>query len=419
MASTIQHVDATEILDSRGNPTIHVTVYTSTGKGSASVPSGASTGSGEALELRDGNAKRYLGKGVTIACEKVQQELAPLLVGESVYDQTRLDERMIAQDGTPNKSKIGANAMLGVSLAIAQAAADALHMPLYRYLGGPLARLLPCPMMNVINGGAHADNGLAFQEFMIRPIGAPSFAEALRWGAEIFHHLKKILQEQQLSTAVGDEGGFAPRLDSHEEALDLLILAVERAGYRAGDEVTFALDCAASEFYRQGQYGSRSSAEQVTYLVELCKHYPIDSIEDGMAEQDWEGWKLLSDTLGSQVQLVGDDVFVTHTELVAKGIQEGIANAVLIKPNQVGTLTETFDCVSFAHRSGYRTILSHRSGETEDALLADLAVAWGTGQIKTGSLSRSERIVKYNRLLLIEKELGAQARYPVREKNKI
>ncbi|MCH9627764.1 MAG: Enolase [Chlamydiales bacterium] len=408
----IAEIQAIEILDSRGNPTLHVTVTTEDGtQGIAAVPSGASTGEHEAVELRDGDPNRYQGKGVLRAVQNVNDKIADLIVGKDVCNQVELDHLMCKEDGTENKSHFGANAILGASLAIAKAAAASLKLPLYHYLGGASAHLLPCPMMNVINGGAHADNGLEFQEFMIRPVGAHTFAEAIRWGAEIFHTLKKILKKKGLVTAVGDEGGFAPNLPSNEDALTVLVQAIEEAGYTLGKQITLALDCAASEFYNEDTYNGRSSQEQVEELARFCERFPIDSIEDGMAENDWEGWKWLTDRLGKKVQLVGDDLFVTNTKFLEKGIEMGVANSILIKLNQIGTLTETLDCIQLARAHGYTVIPSHRSGETEDTTLADLAVATASGQIKTGSLSRSDRTAKYNRLILIEKELGAQALY--------
>lgn len=410
--AVISDIEAREILDSRGYPTLCVKVTTNTGIfGEACVPSGASTGIKEALELRDRDPKRYQGKGVLQAISNVENVLLPALQGVSIFDQITADAIMIDADGTPNKEKLGANAILGVSLALAKAAAATLERPLYRYLGGAFSHILPCPMMNLINGGMHATNGLQFQEFMIRPISAPSLAEAVRMGAEVFHVLKKILQNRQLSTGVGDEGGFAPQLASNSEALDLLLTAIEKAGFVPGEDISLALDCAASSFYntQDKTYDGKSSADQVAVLAELCDQYPIDSIEDGLAEEDFEGWKLLSETLGDRIQLVGDDLFVTNSALIAEGITQGLANAVLIKPNQIGTLTETAEAIRLATTQGYATILSHRSGETEDTTIADLAVAFNTGQIKTGSLSRSERIAKYNRLMTIEKEIGAEA----------
>lgn len=411
--SKITAINAIEILDSRGNPTLQVTVTTDKGaQGIAAVPSGASTGEHEAVELRDGDPKRYGGKGVLRACSHVNEQLAELLIGHNVLEQSEIDQKMCELDGTPNKSHLGANAILGVSLAAAKAAASTLELPLYRYLGGPAAHLLPCPMMNVINGGAHADNGLEFQEFMLRPVGASSLHEAVRWGAEIFHTLKGLLKSKGLVTAVGDEGGFAPNLASNTQALEILMEAIEKAGYRPGEQVTLALDCAASEFYNKETYNGRSSAEQVEELVRLCDAFPIDSIEDGMDENDWEGWKLLTDKLGKKIQIVGDDLFVTNSAFLKKGIEMGVANSILIKVNQIGTLSETLECIQLAHNHGYTTVLSHRSGETEDTTIADLAVATSSGQIKTGSLSRSDRTAKYNRLIAIEKELGDQAQYP-------
>ncbi len=411
MNDKILNVDALEILDSRGNPTLEVTIRTERVVVSAMVPSGASTGENEALELRDHDIKRYHGKGVQIAVRNVRKKIADLLVGQSPLDQESLDRKMIEADGSDTKSRLGANAILGASLALAKAGAATLNLPLYRYLGGPFANLLPCPMMNVINGGCHADNNLHFQEFMIRPVGAPSFSEALRWGAEVFHTLKKILKERGYSTSVGDEGGFAPNLKSHEEAIELILLSIEKAGYRPKEDISLALDCAASEFYENGGYLGRSASEHVEYLAQLCHNYPIDSIEDGMAEQDWEGWKTLTDRLGSQIQIVGDDLFVTNTQFLKRGLTEKIANSILIKVNQIGTLTETIECIRLAKAHGYTTILSHRSGETEDTTIADISVAVNAGQIKTGSLSRSDRIAKYNRLLSIEYALGSCARY--------
>ncbi|MBQ8498919.1 phosphopyruvate hydratase [Chlamydia sp.] len=407
----ISDIEAREILDSRGYPTLCVKVITNTGIfGEASVPSGASTGMKEALELRDQDPKRYQGKGVLQAISNVKNVLLPALQGFSIFDQMTADAIMIDADGTSNKEKLGANAILGVSLALAKAAANTLERPLYRYLGGSFSHVLPCPMMNLINGGMHATNGLQFQEFMIRPISAPSLTEAVRMGAEVFHTLKKILQNRQLATGVGDEGGFAPQLSSNSEALDLLLKAIEQAGFIPGEDISLALDCAASSFYntQDKTYDGKSSADQVAILAELCDRYPIDSIEDGLAEEDFEGWKLLSETLGDRIQLVGDDLFVTNSVLITEGIAQGLANAVLIKPNQIGTLTETAEAIRLATSQGYATILSHRSGETEDTTIADLAVAFNTGQIKTGSLSRSERIAKYNRLIAIEEEIGAE-----------
>lgn len=408
----IAAIDALEILDSRGNPTLQVTVTTEAGiRGVASIPSGASTGTHEAVELRDNDLKRYGGKGVLQAVANVRGPLAELFRGENVLDQATIDQKLIAADGTLNKGHLGANALLGVSLAAAHAAANTLGVPLYRYLGGAEANLLPCPMMNLINGGAHADNGLEFQEFMIRPKSAPTFAEALRYGAEIFHTLKRVLKKRGLATGVGDEGGFAPKLASNEEALELLLQAIDEAGYRPGTEISLALDCAASEFYKKALYNNRSSTEQIAYLERLASKYPIDSIEDGMAEEDWVGWRELTKRLASKIQIVGDDIFVTNPMFLKRGIQEQVANSILIKVNQIGTLTETLNCIQLAQSHNYKTIISHRSGETEDTTIADLAVASRSGQIKTGSLSRSDRIAKYNRLLAIERELGLAAEF--------
>lgn len=411
--SKISSVYALEIIDSRGNPTLEVVVATTDGYvGKALVPSGASTGEHEALELRDGDKKRYFGKGVLKAITNVNTTLSKCVVGKDVSSQALLDQSMIEADGTENKSKLGANALLGVSLAIAKAAANASHQSLFRSLGGPSAHLLPCPMMNILNGGVHADNGLDFQEFMIRPIGAPSFREALRWGVEVFHTLKSLLKKKGFSTSVGDEGGFAPRLSSHEEALDFIVDATQKAGYKVSRDISLALDCAASEFYDQKtkKYRSNTSDQQIDYLRNLIKNYPIDSIEDPLDQNDWEGWKKLTAHF-KNIQIVGDDIFVTNPKFLNRGIKEGAANAILIKLNQIGTLTETLKTVATAKSAGYATIISHRSGETEDSTIADLAVATSSGQIKTGSLSRSERIAKYNRLLEIEAELGDKALY--------
>lgn len=410
----ISSVKALQIFDSRGIPTVEVTVTTDQGvSAKAAVPSGASTGAFEALELRDNDKSRYKGKGVTLAVSHVNHTIANVLVGMSVLDQRSIDQALLEADGTPNKEHLGANALLGASLAVARAAAATHKLPLYRYLGGIESNLLPCPMVNVINGGAHADNGLSFQEFMIRPIAAPSFSEAIRWSSEIFHTLKSVLKGRGYTTAVGDEGGFAPPLTSHEEALDLLIQAIEEAGYKPGKQVTLALDCAASEFYDKisQKYEERTSEQMVSYLVSLVQKYPIDSIEDGLGEHDWNGWQLLTEQLGKKIQLVGDDLFVTNKKFLQKGIDHKIANAILIKVNQIGTLTETLDTIALAHTHGYKTVISHRSGETEDTFIADLAVAVRSGQIKTGSLSRSERVAKYNRLLAIESELGETAQF--------
>lgn len=408
----IKFIDALEILDSRGNPTLRVTIQTDNGlQAHASVPSGASTGEHEAMELRDGDKKRYFGKGVLKAIKNIKEKIAPLLTGESPLDQSMLDERMIREDGTKNKRRLGANAILGASLALTKLGSQVVSLPLYRYLGGLSGDLLPCPMMNILNGGVHADNGLAFQEFMIRPVGAPTFAEAVRFGVEIFQTLKERLKTKGHSTAVGDEGGFAPRLKNTEEALDYILLAIQKAGYRAGEQISLALDCAASTFYdsHKKKYidkeKERSSEEQIGYLQELVGKYPIDSIEDGLAENDWENWKKLTTSLGKKIQIVGDDIFVTNSVFLQQGIEQGVANAILIKPNQIGTVTETLNCIELAHANRYATVISHRSGETEETFISDLAVATRSGQIKTGSLCRSERIVKYNRLLEIEKEL--------------
>ena len=415
--SEINAVIAREILDSRGNPTVEVEVQTATGHGRAAVPSGASTGEHEAIELRDGDKKRFGGKGVQKAVENVMQTLGPSVIGLDALDQAEVDRVLLEADGTPNKSKMGANAILGVSMATARAAADAIGMPLWRYLGGANARVLPTPLMNVINGGAHADNGLEIQEFMIVPAGASSFPEALRAGAEIFATLKKNLKDKGLTTAVGDEGGFAPRLGSNEEAVSTLVRAIEDAGYKPGKDVFLALDCAASEFYDKASKSYTfdkkkiSGAELVATYEQLSSQYPIISIEDGCAEDDWDTWKLLTDKLGKKLQLVGDDLFVTNVERLKRGIDLGIANSILIKLNQIGTLTETFDAIRMGADAGYRSIISHRSGETEDTFIADLAVGTNAGQIKTGSLSRSDRVAKYNQLLRITFELGTGAVY--------
>ncbi len=421
--SEIIDVLAREILDSRGNPTLEVDILLDSGAmGRAAVPSGASTGVNEALELRDGDKSRYLGKGCLKAVENVNEIIAPEVIGMDAIDQAGIDNLMIELDGTKTKSKLGANAMLGVSLAAARAAADYLGLPLFRYIGGTNAKALPVPMMNIINGGSHSDAPIAFQEFMIRPIGAPSFKEGLRCGAEVFHALKAIIKGKGLSTAVGDEGGFAPNFaGGTEEALDSIIQAIKDAGYEPGKDVTIALDCAASEFFEDGVYNyakfegengaKRSSEEQAAYLEELIGKYPIDSIEDGMDEQDWDGWKILTGKIGDKIQLVGDDLFVTNVEYLARGIEEGSANSILIKVNQIGTLTETLDAIEMAHKAGFTAVVSHRSGETSDNTIADIAVATNAGQIKTGSLSRSDRISKYNQLLRIEEMLGADSRY--------
>ena len=420
--SEILGVHAREILDSRGNPTIEVEVTTANGfVGRAAVPSGASTGENEALELRDGDKGRYLGKGVLKAVANVNDKIAPAVIGMNVFDQVGVDKAMIELDGTKTKSNLGANAILGVSLATAHAAAAELGMPLYRYIGGANAKSLPVPMMNIINGGSHSDAPIAFQEFMIRPVGAPTFREAIRMGAEVFHNLKKVLHARGLSTAVGDEGGFAPVLEGTEDAIESILKAIEAAGYVAGKDITIGMDCASSEFYKDGIYdytkfegekgAKRTSAEQVEYLKGLVEKYPVDSIEDGMAENDWEGWKMLTDAIGDKCQLVGDDLFVTNVEFLKKGIEMGCGNSILIKVNQIGSLTETLDAIEMAHRAGYTSVTSHRSGETEDATIADIAVATNSGQIKTGSMSRSDRMAKYNQLLRIEEELGDEAVY--------
>ncbi|HCY2836832.1 surface-displayed alpha-enolase [Staphylococcus aureus] len=420
----ITDVYAREVLDSRGNPTVEVEVLTESGAfGRALVPSGASTGEHEAVELRDGDKSRYLGKGVTKAVENVNEIIAPEIIeGEfSVLDQVSIDKMMIALDGTPNKGKLGANAILGVSIAVARAAADLLGQPLYKYLGGFNGKQLPVPMMNIVNGGSHSDAPIAFQEFMILPVGATTFKESLRWGTEIFHNLKSILSKRGLETAVGDEGGFAPKFEGTEDAVETIIQAIEAAGYKPGEEVFLGFDCASSEFYENGVYdyskfegehgAKRTAAEQVDYLEQLVDKYPIITIEDGMDENDWDGWKQLTERIGDRVQLVGDDLFVTNTEILAKGIENGIGNSILIKVNQIGTLTETFDAIEMAQKAGYTAVVSHRSGETEDATIADIAVATNAGQIKTGSLSRTDRIAKYNQLLRIEDELFETAKY--------
>jgi len=420
--SIIINVHARQIFDSRGNPTVEVDVLTENGMlGRAAVPSGASTGEHEAVELRDGG-KAYMGKGVSKAVDNVNKIIAEELLGFSIFDQNLIDKVMIEIDGTPNKSNLGANAILGVSLAVAKAAAKELGLPLYRYIGGVSANTLPVPMMNIINGGSHSDAPIAFQEFMVMPVKAKSFTHAMQMGSEIFHHLKKVLHDRGLSTAVGDEGGFAPTLDGTEDALETILLAIKNAGYKGGDDVMIALDCAAAEFYVNGKYDYtkfegeqgkiRTSEEQATYLTELSEKYPIISIEDGMDENDWEGWKSLTEKCGNKVQLVGDDLFVTNVERLSRGIKEGIANSILIKVNQIGTLTETIATVNMAKNAGYTCVMSHRSGETEDNTIADLAVALNTGQIKTGSASRSDRMAKYNQLLRIEEELESVAYYP-------
>lgn len=419
----IINIHAREIMDSRGNPTLEVEVITASGAfGRAAVPSGASTGEHEALELRDGDKGRFGGKGVLRAVQNVNETIAKEIVGMMVTDQVGIDRAMLALDGTPTKSNLGANSILGVSLATAKAAANLLGMPLYRYIGGTNAKTLPVPMMNIINGGSHSDAPIAFQEFMIRPVGAANFSEALRMGAEVFHALKKELHGRGLSTAVGDEGGFAPALaGGTEDALETIIQAVKAAGYEPGRDITIGLDCASSEFYKDGIYdyskfegkdgNKRTSAQQVEYLASLVEKYPIDSIEDGMDENDWDGWKQLTEKIGCKCQLVGDDLFVTNVDFLRKGIEMGCANSILIKVNQIGTLTETLDAIEMAHRAGYTSVTSHRSGETEDATIADIAVATNSGQIKTGSMSRSDRMAKYNQLLRIEEELGVSAIY--------
>ena len=427
--SIIVNIHARQIFDSRGNPTVEVDVVTENGVlGRAAVPSGASTGEHEAVELRDGG-KPYMGKGVLKAVSNVNDIIANELFGTSVFEQNQIDQLMIDLDGTPNKSQLGANAILGVSLAVAKAAANELGMPLYRYVGGVSANTLPVPMMNIINGGSHSDAPIAFQEFMVMPVKAENFSHAMQMGSEIFHHLKKVLHDRNLSTAVGDEGGFAPTLDGTEDALDTIALAVKNAGYQLGDDVMIALDCAAAEFYVDGKYDYtkfegatgkvRTSQEQADYLAELAANYPIISIEDGMDENDWDGWKYLTDKIGANVQLVGDDLFVTNVERLSRGIENRIANSILIKVNQIGTLTETIAAVNMAHNAGYTSVMSHRSGETEDNTIADLAVALNTGQIKTGSASRSDRMAKYNQLLRIEEELANTAYFPKEKAFKI
>jgi enolase len=420
--TTIQTIKGREIIDSRGNPTVEVDVTLNGGAfGRAAVPSGASTGEHEAWELRDGDEDRYLGKGVLGAVANINDKIAPALLGNCACDQTSVDQAMLSLDGSSNKKNLGANALLGTSLAVARAAASASGLPLYKYLGGPNAKVLPVPMMNIINGGSHSDAPIAFQEFMIRPVGAETFSKAVQMGAEVFHNLKKVLHDRGLSTAVGDEGGFAPTFKGTEDALDTVTLAVEKAGYKVGEDITYALDCAASEFFENGVYNyakfegdggaQRGSEEQAVYLAELCEKYPIDSIEDGCDENDWDGWKVLTDKIGEKVQLVGDDLFVTNVDFLQKGINLGVANSILIKVNQIGTLTETFDAIELGKIHGYNSVISHRSGETEDSTIAHLAVATNAGQIKTGSMSRSDRIAKYNQLLRIEEALGNNAIY--------
>ncbi|MDB5016232.1 MAG: phosphopyruvate hydratase [Mucilaginibacter sp.] len=420
--SLIIDIHARQILDSRGNPTIEVDVLTENGAlGRAAVPSGASTGVHEAVELRDNDKSKYMGKGVLNAVANVNDIIAKELQGIDVFEQNAIDKLMIELDGTENKGKLGANAILGVSLAVAKAAAQESRQPLYRYIGGVNANTLPIPMMNIVNGGSHSDAPIAFQEFMIMPVGASSFSEALRWGTEVFHNLKKILHDRGLTTTVGDEGGFAPTFEGTEDGVETILKAIEKAGYKPGVDICLAFDCAASEFYKDGKYdytkfegekgAIRTSAEQAEYLAQLSEKYPVISIEDGMAEDDWEGWKLLTDRIGNKVQLVGDDLFVTNVKRLQKGIDEDIANSILVKVNQIGTLTETINAVTLAQTHGYTSVMSHRSGETEDSTIADLAVALNCGQIKTGSLSRSDRIAKYNQLLRIEEELGDNAKF--------
>ena len=420
----IQHIKAREVLDSRGNPTVEVDCVLENGvRGRAIVPSGASTGEHEALELRDGDKKRYLGKGVIRAVENVNGIIAPALIGEDATLQSHIDQMMLAMDGTQNKAKLGANAILGVSMAAARAAAEAHDLPLYRYIGGVKTSVLPVPMMNIVNGGAHADNNVDLQEFMIMPAGAPSFPEAVRMGAEVFHNLKKILHDNALGTAVGDEGGFAPNLKSNQEAIELILRAIEAAGYKPGDQVAIALDAASSEFYdKKGKYifkksdkSAKTADDMVQLYADWVKKYPIVSIEDGLAEDDWDGWQTLTRELGKKVQLVGDDLFVTNTERLARGMGLGVANAILIKVNQIGTLTETLDAINMARRASFGIVISHRSGESEDTFIADLAVATNAGQIKTGSMSRTDRVAKYNQLLRINEELGDQAVYGGRD----
>ncbi|MCL4213694.1 MAG: phosphopyruvate hydratase [Gemmatimonadales bacterium] len=418
--SIILAIQAREILDSRGNPTVEADVILEDGTyGRAAVPSGASTGEHEANELRDGDARRYLGKGVRKAVQNVGKLIEPELIGLDVTEQTTIDHTLIAIDGTANKSKLGANAMLAVSLAASRAAAASVDLPLHKYLGGPMARTLPVPLMNILNGGAHATNTVDFQEFMIVPVGAESFSEALRMGTEVFHTLKKVLVKRKLSTGVGDEGGFAPDLKSDEDAIKVVLEAIEAAGYEPGTEIALALDCAASELFKAGKYtfkksgaGTKSAEQMVELYAKWLQKYPIVSIEDGLAESDWEGWGIMTEAIGDRCQLVGDDLFVTNTEFLARGIEEDVANAILIKVNQIGTLTETLEAIEMAGRNGYRSIISHRSGETEDTFIADLAVATNAGQIKTGSASRTDRVAKYNQLLRIEAELGSHAEYP-------
>ena len=423
MPAPISEIRAREILDSRGHPTVEVDVLLTGGEsGRAAVPSGASTGEHEAVELRDGDGTRFLGKGTTRAVANVRDQIAPVLLGVDALDQALVDAKMIDLDGTANKARLGANAILGVSLACARAAAAACGLPLYRYLGGPGARTLPVPMMNILNGGAHSDNNVDLQEFMVMPVGAASFSEGLRMGAEVFHHLRAVLKDRNLNTAVGDEGGFAPDLASNDDALQVISEAIERAGYRQGDDVVMALDVASSELFHDGRYTfrwsdglGRTATEMFDYYAGLMQRFPVRSIEDGMAEDDWEGWRQLTRRFGDQVQLVGDDLFVTSTERLGRGIAEGVGNSILVKVNQIGTLTETLSAIDMAHRAGYTAVISHRSGETEDTTIADIAVATNAGQIKTGSASRTDRVAKYNQLLRIEEELASQALYPGRE----
>jgi enolase len=419
MTTTIVEVYGREVLDSRGNPTVEVEVLLESGAmGRAIVPSGASTGAYEAVELRDGDKARYLGKGVLKAVQNVNEVIAPQIVGMDALDQVAIDNALIEMDGTPNKGNLGANAILGVSMAVARAAAEALGVPLYTYLGGFNAKTMPVPMMNILNGGAHADNNVDIQEFMIMPVGAETMQEAIRMGAEIFHSLKAVLKEKGYTTAVGDEGGFAPNLQSNEEALATIMEAIERAGYKPGEQVKLALDVASTEMYKDGKYHfegegiTRTSEEMIAFYEELVSKYPIISIEDGLAEDDWEGWKLLTERLGRKVQLVGDDLFVTNTRRLAEGIEKGVGNSILVKVNQIGTLTETFDAIEMAKRAGYTAVISHRSGESEDTTIADIAVATGAGQIKTGAPSRTDRVAKYNQLIRIADELGHTAQYP-------
>jgi len=420
MSTIIMDILAREILDSRGNPTVEVDVVLEDGTlGRAAVPSGASTGAYEAVELRDGDSGRYLGKGVQKAVENVNSIIAPELVGFDATEQVVLDKYLIELDGTPNKGKLGANAILGVSLACAKAAAGFLGLPLYQYLGGVNGKLLPTPMMNILNGGKHADNNVDIQEFMVMPVGAGSFAEALRMGAEVFHNLKKVLKGRGLNTSVGDEGGFAPNLGSNEEALAVIVEAIGRAGYRPGEDIALALDCAATEFFKEGAYlfegGRRTAAEMVNYYAGLVEKYPVVSIEDGLSEDDWEGWKEFTSRLGGRIQIVGDDLFVTNTGRLSRGIKSGVANSILIKVNQIGTLTETLDAIEMARRAGYTAVVSHRSGETEDVTIADLVVGTNAGQIKTGAPSRTDRVAKYNQLIRIEEELGEASQYKGKE----